>query len=180
VKRRLFNITAGASLLLYTALLILWVRSYLRSDIIQTPDRRHAFDTSPGRIWIYVASRPFWAGIQHSSISAQLLFPFNPDYGGLFRITRVVGRVRFYASCGFVYCAYPQGNGTTAVWFTDFAVPFWFLTLAAGAFPMFWLRFHLKRTPHGHCATCNYDLRATPDRCPECGTIPAKKEVISS
>ncbi|HET6251043.1 MAG TPA: hypothetical protein VFE47_25370 [Tepidisphaeraceae bacterium] len=40
------------------------------------------------------------------------------------------------------------------------------------------LKRRLKRQP-GVCAKCRYDLRATPERCPECGAVPRKIRIAS-
>ena len=43
----------------------------------------------------------------------------------------------------------------------------------AVAIVLIYRHYKRKRGPTGLCERCGYDLRATPDRCPECGTVPA-------
>ena len=58
-------------------------------------------------------------------------------------------------------------------------VPHWFLVICAVMLPVSWLvtRYRRHRRTElrpGYCV-CGYDLRATLDRCPECGTVPTVK-----
>jgi predicted Zn-ribbon and HTH transcriptional regulator len=46
----------------------------------------------------------------------------------------------------------------------------WSIVMLTAAVVCAWLSARHKRSPD-RCIKCGYDLRATPERCPECGTV---------
>jgi hypothetical protein len=57
-----------------------------------------------------------------------------------------------------------------------FYYPLWLLTLASLLLATGLIVSHIRRVRHykpGCCDVCGYDLRASPGRCPECGTVRA-------
>ena len=58
------------------------------------------------------------------------------------------------------------------------AAPDWLLIPLVAALPLLLSRLRARATSDaslGVCLACGYDLRATPHRCPECGTIPIER-----
>ncbi len=59
-----------------------------------------------------------------------------------------------------------------AYWFLF--VPPWAIAACIASASIFYQRRRQNRVARGQCVKCGYDLAATPDRCPECGSFVPK------
>ena len=127
-----------------------------------------------------------WEPSPHASVRPLVLVPSTaPSYywnlpdSGVHRDLHFAGFAWFATHGGIIH----QGN-TTSVWSAHWtvSVPYWFVIGLFAILPAIW--FYRSRPPRidldglrrrqlGRplCRVCGYDLRATPERCPECGTI---------
>lgn len=198
--RHLFNLLAVLSLLLCIAMVMLWVRSYYTGDSFTTltvtgyyskkwPNSESGWMTSnkgistaDGRLAFGMQSygRPIRA---HELKFAQrspwhwrnvgLITLLPPEYGAP-RFVNLHQRDSPPNYLGFGFASYEQRPKGWLVF-----IPFWFLVLvfAASAWSCRKLArwsLRMNRLRQGLCPVCAYNLRATPEQCPECGTVPEK------
>lgn len=95
-------------------------------------------------------------------------FPFNA--AGL----RFDHNVRGYQQSGI-----PDGETYFEISWYRIILPDWWIVVLTLPLPIAWLIASRRRALRaGHCSICGYDLRASPERCPECGKETKESGVV--
>ena len=180
--RKLFVLFASISLLACAAVCTAWARSYARSEKLTWRGERgqHSLRSAPGHV---VLSLYAWYPDGRGPIRGEPGLAYErdvPTSAGAELMTifllcsDATARTLHWEHAGF---AWSQRSSSRDLIVTGVA-PFWSVTAATGAPPLGWmaltlgsaLRRRRRLKTRSLCPTCGYDLRATPDRCPECGT----------
>jgi hypothetical protein len=153
LPRRLLNATAVLSMALIVVVSVLWVRNFWVVE------------------WVHWNAPRWFASVSSNDCTLQLwILPRHVDdwdpgwnYGN-------APNERFFEYFWGVPRLATDGE-------LKAAIPYWVLTAASACASLVaWGIRRLRRKESdysGRCPACGYDLRATPDRCPECGSVPA-------
>jgi hypothetical protein len=159
VKRRLLNVLAGVSLLLSIATASLWVRTYVAQDQLAWWNGH------------YFAMAETFAGVVEISLSDSMTFKFAPKGWQYFNSPYHDP----YEHLAIHRQRPPPGRSGWDRWLI--VLPMWLVLLICATPLGLWWRYRQRwAAATGICRRCGYDLRATPERCPECGTNAAKLE----
>jgi hypothetical protein len=188
VKRRLLNVLTALSLLLLLATAVLWVRSYGVFDRPAILGNRRAWWllSSQGKAGILVLTVPNDCPDGHLRRGSRAVMPDEPmDLADLASLLSTdwawqAGGLRLGAgrqNLSRVALGNVHFDADDVNWLITFrcaVVPYWPVALCTSAAPIASLirRLRRRRRSFHLCANCGHDLRATPDKCPECGTVP--------
>ena len=179
--RRLFTALSVLSLLLCVATLVLWVRSYWRVDVVTRLDGNRwigiqsaagHFDVSVGQNSESISDSPrllYYSPDPNRTVPMQVFAEFIRNTAGI--------KTAWFLGFGYLFAETSRGS------LRGFGVPDWFLALLFAILPALRLRAAIRsrrRRRAGHCPRCGYDLRATPERCPECGHLTAETQSTQS
>jgi hypothetical protein len=167
MRRRLFACSSLLSLLLLVLVCALWMRSYWARELIALQTDRFVLALHNGRGCAALTCATGTLNLRVNGGSGKTVYyeraivPFSP----------------VKAPLGMTYNSFPVSNSKWAGTMRIAGAAHWFLATLTTVPPLVWLVRRLRRGSHqlvGHCTKCGYDLRATPDRCPECGAVPAR------
>ena len=173
IRRYILHGVTALSLLLCVATATLWVRSYWRADRLTVDwglGEDFRVESMSGGIYLSRGhdSKPVF---DHYIESAYWDLDSDPDVWPRERNFDVPAR-RWRGVTTFTQ-RYKTSYVAKVVIVSD-----WLVFLALGIVPAIRLRELLRARRSadwlrsGRCSRCGYDMRATPDRCPECGAIP--------
>ena len=172
LSRALVTLAAALSAAVCVAASALWARSYWRQDTV-------AVMVGPPVQWQFTSLR----GRLHAN---RMVFPpgrvdGDPRYVRTVQAARKLPLPRLRGEDLRDRRLGPfavQSGEVPSHRFVLVAFPHWALVALSAILPAYWLvlrrRWRRQRLrEQGRCERCGYDVRATPERCPECGTVVA-------
>ncbi len=168
-----------ASLLLMALSIGGWMRSRTIADRISRTyasgvhERSGGVTHTDGVLFLYYFHR------EHTPMITLADYQWLGDGGimGVLRRRTLMGRAQPGWEPGWDHNYWQSDSTGTKTSLLVIRLPYWLPVLLFGIAPLWWLigwdrRRLARRRAAGCCTQCGYDLRASPDRCPECGAIP--------